>query len=251
MAIYNSTSKIATNLKGVHLYHYAMSNCSQRCRLALELKNILWHSHHKDLGKKEHLNPEYLEINPNGVVPTLVHDGVVILESNDIISYIESNFEGPSFASEEECDKSAVSSLLESSSDVQGSIKALSHEYLFTGRRNTTLAEIEAMEAEGASAALVSFLRDYVVNGDNWATRLSEAHTDIKTRLEKLEDRLAGARDWLSGDRFGLADLSWIVNYYRLQQCRQDLALYPRFLAWGETAVALPAFQKAVVNYRP
>ena len=45
-----------------------------------------------DLGKKEQLNPEYLAINPNGVVPTLVDDGTPIVESSVICEYLDEKY---------------------------------------------------------------------------------------------------------------------------------------------------------------
>jgi glutathione S-transferase len=51
--------------------------------------------HYIDLFKFDQLQPEYLAINPDGVVPTLVHDGVPIRESTIINEYIEAAFQGP------------------------------------------------------------------------------------------------------------------------------------------------------------
>src|SRR4029077_10816395 len=53
-----------------------------------------------DLGKSDtdvhrSLTPEYLKINPNGVVPTLVHDGTIIVESTVIIHYLDDLFPDP------------------------------------------------------------------------------------------------------------------------------------------------------------
>jgi hypothetical protein len=56
-------------LKGVHLYHFAVSNCSQRVRITLEEKRVPWVDHHVNLLKDEHLTREFRALNPNGVVP--------------------------------------------------------------------------------------------------------------------------------------------------------------------------------------
>ncbi len=58
----------------VELYHFWSSVCSIRCRMALEEKGIAWTSRYIDLFRFDQLRPEYLAINPDGVVPTLVHD---------------------------------------------------------------------------------------------------------------------------------------------------------------------------------
>ena len=70
----------------VELYHTHHSTCSQKVRICLAEKNMPhpnkdWVAHEVELGNFEHLTPEYLKINPNGVVPAFAHDGTVIIES--------------------------------------------------------------------------------------------------------------------------------------------------------------------------
>ena len=64
----------------VELYHFWSSVCSVRCRMALEEKGVSWTSRYIDLFRFDQLQPEYLAINPDGLVPTLVHNGVAIHE---------------------------------------------------------------------------------------------------------------------------------------------------------------------------
>lgn len=252
MGVFESQSEVAKSLRGVHLYHFALSNCSQRCRFALEVKGVKWHSHHRDLSKREHITPEYLAINPNGVVPTLVHDGLVVLESNDIIDYIDETFPGVDFKPKNPAEAKAVRDLLDSSSQAQTAIKALSHEYLFSARRQQiSLRDIHDMKKAGASDELIGFLSDYCSNGKEWADRLDAAHKDARARVLELERRLKVTERWLSGPAFGLADMSWAVNYYRLAQCRMSFPDAPMYEEWGASVVEMPAFQTAVVNYRP
>jgi glutathione S-transferase len=52
------------------LYHAPHSTCSQKVRMVLHEKGVAFDEVRIDLGKKEQLKPEYLAINPNGVVPT-------------------------------------------------------------------------------------------------------------------------------------------------------------------------------------
>ena len=56
------------------------------------LKGLSWVSHPLKLDKGEHAKSDYLEINPKGLVPSLINDGEVITESIDILSYIERKF---------------------------------------------------------------------------------------------------------------------------------------------------------------
>ena len=77
------------------LYHGVTSTCSKRVRITLAEKGVDWESEHIDLSKRENLTPEYKKINPDGVVPTLVHDGRVIIESLYIIQYLDEVFPKP------------------------------------------------------------------------------------------------------------------------------------------------------------
>ena len=79
----------------MHVLHYAGSTCSQKLRIFLNLKGIGWQSHPIDLSKHENYWPWFLGINPRGLVPVLVHDGKVHIESNDIITYLEAAFPAP------------------------------------------------------------------------------------------------------------------------------------------------------------
>jgi len=78
----------------LELYHNINSVCAQKVRIALK---------EKGQDAKEHLltlqgdqnDPGYMKLNPNGVVPTLVHDDNVITESSLILYYIDDAFPNP------------------------------------------------------------------------------------------------------------------------------------------------------------
>ena len=57
-------------------------------------KGLEWKSHLMALNGDQ-LDPAYLKLNPNGVVPTLVHDGNVIVESTVIMHYLDDTFPAP------------------------------------------------------------------------------------------------------------------------------------------------------------
>lgn len=71
------------------LHNAPQSTCSQRVRYALHAKGRGFEEHKLDLFAGDQLRPEYLEINPNGLVPTLVHDGVPVIDSSVILEYLE------------------------------------------------------------------------------------------------------------------------------------------------------------------
>lgn len=69
-----------------------MSSCAKKLRFVLEEKELLWTGFELDLRKGDHLKTEFLKINPRGLVPSLVHDGVVVNESTIITEYLEEAF---------------------------------------------------------------------------------------------------------------------------------------------------------------
>jgi glutathione S-transferase len=71
------------------LYHWWSSTCSRRVRIGLAEKKLEWESVYVNLRKSENLEPWYVKLNPNGVVPTLDHDGRIIIESNFILEYLD------------------------------------------------------------------------------------------------------------------------------------------------------------------
>ena len=93
--IVTPTNNSVTALEGLHLFHADISNCSMRVRMVLAEKELPWTSHHLDLRKKETVTPEYFGIHPKGLVPTLVHNGVVHIESNEIIEYLDETYPDP------------------------------------------------------------------------------------------------------------------------------------------------------------
>lgn len=57
------------------LYEFGNSVCCQKVRLVLFEKGLAWESRQINLFRSEQYEPEYLKLNPKGLVPTLVHDG--------------------------------------------------------------------------------------------------------------------------------------------------------------------------------
>jgi glutathione S-transferase len=73
------------------LYHGRTSVCSIKARLALIEKSVPWDGKLLTL-RGDQFEPDYLRLNPNAVVPTLVHDGKVIIESTVIMHYVDEAF---------------------------------------------------------------------------------------------------------------------------------------------------------------
>jgi glutathione S-transferase len=249
LGLFESSNAEVKALRGLHLYHFALSNCSQRVRMALEEKGLAWTSHPVDLPGGEHATDWYQSINPNGVVPTLVHDGQVIIESNDIIQYLEEHFPAPPLAPSGLRERSRMAGWIEAAAAIQPSHKVISHERLFRPFRQMSAEEVREFAERHRSAELVGFVRDYAENGEAWRARVSSAEREMERALERLEAAL-GEHPWLSGSHFGLADIAWVVNSHRLLQARYDLSKWPRILDWHQRVAARPSFDRAVTSYR-
>ena len=78
----------------LELYNNINSVCAQKVRIALKEKGQEAKEHLLTLQGDQN-DPAYLKLNPNGVVPTLVHDGNVIVESSLILYYIDEAFPNP------------------------------------------------------------------------------------------------------------------------------------------------------------
>ena len=76
----------------IELYHNDMSVCAQKVRFALAGKQLSWESHHLNLRAGDQQQPEYLKLNANALVPTLVDNGTVIIESTVINEYLDDTY---------------------------------------------------------------------------------------------------------------------------------------------------------------
>ena len=77
------------------LYYFPTATCGLKARLAAEEKGVGYVSRVLDRDAGALNTPAYRALNPQGVVPTLVHDGQVFVESSVIMRYLDDAFAGP------------------------------------------------------------------------------------------------------------------------------------------------------------
>ena len=87
-------------MSAIELYNAPQSTCSQKVRLTLAEKGLSFKDHRLKLFASDQLRPAYLKLNPNGVVPTLIHDGTPIIDSSVIMEYLDEVFPSPQLSSE-------------------------------------------------------------------------------------------------------------------------------------------------------
>jgi len=77
------------------LYHWEPNANSGKPMLALAEKGVEFESRYLDLLNFDQHKPEYLKVNPNGTIPAMVHDGLMLTESTAIMEYVDAAFDGP------------------------------------------------------------------------------------------------------------------------------------------------------------
>src|SRR5262249_51600609 len=80
----------------ITLYHHGSSVCAGKVRLVLAEKGVPWEGIYVDILRGDQFDPAYVKLNPKAVVPTLIHDGKVIIESSVICEYLDEVFPAPS-----------------------------------------------------------------------------------------------------------------------------------------------------------
>jgi glutathione S-transferase len=82
------------------LYNAPQSTCSQRVRFVFNAKNVAFDEVKLNLLEGDQLKPDYLKLNPNGVVPTLDHEGSIVTDSTVITEYLDEVVPAESFTPE-------------------------------------------------------------------------------------------------------------------------------------------------------
>jgi len=77
------------------LYTFFRSSAAFRVRIALNLKGLSYDSIPKVFAKNEHRAPDYLDLNPQGLIPALEADGAVLSQSLAIIEYLDETYQRP------------------------------------------------------------------------------------------------------------------------------------------------------------
>src|SRR4029079_15687822 len=121
----------ARGLEGLHLYHYGLSNCSQKVRMVLAEKGLGWANHPIDLAKAEPQTDEYRRVHPNGVVPALVHDGTIVIESSDVMEYLDEQFPDQPLEPARERDLAQMRQWGARQDSIQWPLVVLSREFFF------------------------------------------------------------------------------------------------------------------------
>ena len=231
------TTREVKSWQGLHLLHFQGSTCSQKVRLVLGELELQWTSHPVNLMKHENATPWFLGINPRGVVPVLVHDGVVHVESNDIITYLDERYAKPGssyFFDADDPRAAQARSWLDVEDSLHSDMRLLTIE--FGPLRLKSERQLDAQQTSGAfdekRDSEVRWWRARLANGTSRA-ELQEACARLRDAFVKLDTQLADSA-WLMGDQISIVDIAWFVNIQRAVRIGYPLALhenlYPHYL---------------------
>jgi len=244
--------------KGVHVLHCAGSSCSQKLRIFLNLKGIPRESHPIDLPGNENFRPWFLGINPRGLVPVLVHDGAVHIESNDIIQYLEKKFPEPKLIPAGH--ENEVAALLKHEDDLHLDLRTLSFRFVFAPPGPPkSAAALASYAVNGSGTVQGARDRDKEIQIEFWQRAAKEGFSDervcasarkFRAEFDALDRRLAQS-PYLMGHSLSVLDIAWFIYAYRLSLAGYPLRrLHPRVGAWEEKLRARPEFVSEIAGTR-
>lgn len=206
----------------LELYHFGDSVCSLKVRLCLAEKDLPWTGHFVDLLKFEHLQADYLRLNPNGVVPTLIHNGRPIIESTIINEYLDDVFPQTPLRPDDLYERARMRAWVKFEDDVL-------HPAVRPATFNLMLKQHvgEMSDQELADIAARHPKKDVAEDWKKAArapideSALATAKAKLTTAFDRLE---AGLKDrlWLAGDAYSLAEISMAPLVDRLEHLALD-----------------------------
>ncbi|CUH67412.1 Tetrachloro-P-hydroquinone reductive dehalogenase [Thalassovita gelatinovora] len=229
------------------MYHAGLSNCSMRVRIALEEKRLKWISHEIDLGHQENLKDWYLAINPKGLVPAIVDDGVVVTESADILYYLEDKFPEPSLLSADPTLAAEAKEWVDLAASLH--MKAIkTWVYGSTGGASKNRSDMAHYADIQPDKSLIAF-HQHSLDG------FSDAEIEVARKMladvfARMENRLQD-HAYLVGDAQSLADVAWLPQYVLLNMLGFDFRPYPGILVWAKHQQERPSYQAAVGVWMP
>jgi maleylacetoacetate isomerase len=201
----------------VVLHDYWRSSASYRVRIALNVVGLEYRSVPVDILKSEHRQGAYLELNPQGLLPTLELDGHRMTQSLAIIEYL--------------AELHPEAHILPTDALGRHRVRALSYAIAMDIHPicNSHVAA-HVVELTGHDEARPEWMRKFIGQG-------------LKAFEAMLDDSATGA--FCYGDSPGMADFSLVPQVYNAERWGADLSGCKRLLEIAERCRALPAFAAA------
>lgn len=235
----------------IDLYHNDMSVCAQKVRFTLAEKQLKWQGHHLNLRAGDQQKPEYLKLNPNAVVPTLVDNGTVIIESTVICEYLDDAYPEPVLRPHEAVARARMRLWTKQLDEgVHAATSVISTSIAF---RYQKLAHgMEALEAFHKK------MPDPVKRERSWESITKGVDSRFFIGAVKRFDKLLGDMEtslsnspWLAGEQFSLADIAYAPYATRLDHLQLQFLWEKRInlARWYERLRQRTAYKKALEEW--
>ena len=236
------------------LYHNGPSTCSQKVRLILELKKLPYVSKEVNLLAGEQHSPEYVKLNPNHVVPTLVTKNDILIESNLIVEYLDDAF--PEIP--------ARPSSPEAIHKVRLWMKYIDTFQQYTGpiTHGIAVRKLQMDKSDEEKEADLQNIPDPVKRQARKETIEKGIDAPIVMNslkkagefLDQLETNIEDS-GWIAGDKFSMADACVLPYIQRFDHLALSEAFSeekrPKINKWFRKVKDLDFFDKAVTNHIP
>jgi glutathione S-transferase len=226
------------------LYNAPQSTCSQRVRFVLNAKRLPFDEVKLNLLEGDQLKPEYLKLNPNGVVPTLDHDGAIIIDSTVITEYLDEISPDDTFTPKDPVERAHMRTLMHYIDEMPTpAVRVPTFNLAF-------LPSFQKMSRDAfvAMAESKPLRREFMLTMGQ--TGFPKADMDAAlARLRRTYERMDAEIErsggpWLLGKEITLADVAVMPSMVRIHDLGmpdwQDL---PRVVTWFDNIRAHPAFR--------
>jgi glutathione S-transferase len=228
------------------------SICTQKVFLTLIEKGLPWESEYIDLFDNEQYRPEYLKLNPKGVVPTLIHKGHAIVESTLICEYLDQTFPQPSLVRASAFERAQMRRW---SKHIDEGVFEATREISFSAMFRDKMKGMTQEQRDGRYRNVgdpgrrARMISTYELGCGS--PFVEQGIFAFEKMFGEMEETLSDGRSWLVGRNFSLADINVIPFAARLEY----LALLdvwikhrPVVAAWWQSAKARPSFSDAIAK---
>jgi glutathione S-transferase len=225
------------------------SICTQKVFLTLVEKDLPWTSEYIDLFNNEQYRPDYLKLNPKGVVPTLIHDNHAIIESTLICEYLDQTFPEPSLVP---ASAYARSQMRRWSKHIDEGVFEATREISFSAMFREKMQGMTQEQRDGRFRNIgdpgrrARMLSTYEQGCDS--PFVEQGIFAFEKLFQEMEDALAPGQDWLAGD-FSLGDINvmpFVARLHYLNLLDVWIAHRPPVRTWWERARSRPSFSVGI-----
>ena len=229
------------------LLNFPASTCSQKVRLALWEKNLEFEDRGLMIDKGEHLTKEYLKLNPNGVVPTLLHNDEVIIDSSVIMEYLDEVFPENPLSPSDPVGRAHMRKWMRYFEEVSTPATRIPSFNKHIAAQFGNMPD-EAYNQMADNHPMRKHFFQHLEKGVGFSERETEDAMDhLRQTLERMEMGLGHGKPWLLGDMLTNADYCVTPTIDRMN----DIGLSnmwddkPLVSAWFDRIQEREAFKKA------